>query len=893
MDHERRLKVGTRVDCLFEGDYFRGTVDEINSGERPTFRIIFDDGDVREDVPPEDLELPLEPRCPVECLFESDDAYFDGVIAKDNGDATYQVDFDDGDVLSAAPRSDIRFVSSPDGDTTPGVEESVEDQRRNIDDAMQISDAGGQTLNSEGAQRIQHGSGDDGATGDELAAGDHSPGRQGNPSSPNGLRHSADYREDGDDRDDRDDNHDENIQRYTTDSALSNSDAGQNDSQRNRDPEPEREQANTPAERSRMQKPTPGSISGTTFTPTVSNALHTHLDALAVAVPRLLVDAPPDYRLWAACHRMAALEEQLRQQEARGEAWNLPVFSEIPARHAGYSYQSGNTDHSRSPDLERVSTGAKTSQRASNVGARAGEPYFPAHAELRKVVEDLSALRMRQVALVRLCYGDASLEMVQAITDLADGYAKEGLWPQVSNHMARAANILAIDQDQRFRRNDEFAVGVAHAWRSTRTVSPGPISRFLGDPGVRENGSIGRPWEDRSACGLTFSTEDRYSNPALWCSLHPARCARLLLELFKGLRAVIGDGDNTTGQVVREDLEAFFRTNQDKTIRSATPGLVKGAQMPRSCAWGVAVDCLRQNSSSFADLNLKVMEGVQPKQAAKIRLAFQAADPANTGCAHAQVLALTVAVSETKQTVDGRTQETAQERRRSLLSVRVKLLTGRYQTHTNSLPAACRNLAEALTEVERLGLGEASGCVPVLNALTDALALTHRLHTEKSASKAKKLAQTWIQGTEGQELWKQECKRLLLECRRRLEVVPRAEIETRTRQALVAYRSKIVARELLGQGKELNTAESHLVRAWEILESRHGRMNPDVGAACISLGNLAVIRRRRDEAVDWFRRALGTFEVLHEATGLMEKAANFYSGRVEKALARRERAALL
>lgn len=45
---------------------------------------------------------------------QGDDAYFDGVIAKDNGDATYQVDFDDGDVLSAAPRRDIRLISMPD-----------------------------------------------------------------------------------------------------------------------------------------------------------------------------------------------------------------------------------------------------------------------------------------------------------------------------------------------------------------------------------------------------------------------------------------------------------------------------------------------------------------------------------------------------------------------------------------------------------------------------------------------------------------------------------------------------------------------------------------------------------------------------------------------------------
>ena len=39
-----------------------------------------------------------------------------------------------------------------------------------------------------------------------------------------------------------------------------------------------------------------------------------------------------------------------------------------------------------------------------------------------------------QVALVRLCYGEASQEMVQALCDLAEGYAKEGLWPQVGQH---------------------------------------------------------------------------------------------------------------------------------------------------------------------------------------------------------------------------------------------------------------------------------------------------------------------------------------------------------------------------------------------------------------------------------------------------------------------------
>lgn len=50
------------------------------------------------------------------------------------------------------------------------------------------------------------------------------------------------------------------------------------------------------------------------FAPTAANPLHEHLEALAVAAPRLLGEAPPDFRLSAVSYRIAALEKQLRQQ---------------------------------------------------------------------------------------------------------------------------------------------------------------------------------------------------------------------------------------------------------------------------------------------------------------------------------------------------------------------------------------------------------------------------------------------------------------------------------------------------------------------------------------------------------------------------------------------------
>lgn len=42
---------------------------------------------------------------------KGEEGYFDGVIAKDNGDGTYRVEFDDGDVEERAPRHDIRVIS--------------------------------------------------------------------------------------------------------------------------------------------------------------------------------------------------------------------------------------------------------------------------------------------------------------------------------------------------------------------------------------------------------------------------------------------------------------------------------------------------------------------------------------------------------------------------------------------------------------------------------------------------------------------------------------------------------------------------------------------------------------------------------------------------------------
>jgi hypothetical protein len=105
-----QLSVGTRVDCLFDGlEYYRGSIASCNADG--TFGIAFDDGDVLEAAPASHVLVLLPVGSRVECWFESAEEYFSGGIAADNGDATYQVHFDDGDELAAAPRRDIKLVT--------------------------------------------------------------------------------------------------------------------------------------------------------------------------------------------------------------------------------------------------------------------------------------------------------------------------------------------------------------------------------------------------------------------------------------------------------------------------------------------------------------------------------------------------------------------------------------------------------------------------------------------------------------------------------------------------------------------------------------------------------------------------------------------------------------
>ena len=119
--------------------------------------------------------------------------------------------------------------------------------------------------------------------------------------------------------------------------------------------------------------------------------------------PPTCAAAPPSARLalvLAECH---ALETTRRAHELKGEAWRSGGISP--------SFAWGADDSGSSADAPPL-------------------------------LDALIRLRMRAVALCRLCHGTAAPETLEALLDLARAYAASGLWLQAAAHAKQVVSLL-------------------------------------------------------------------------------------------------------------------------------------------------------------------------------------------------------------------------------------------------------------------------------------------------------------------------------------------------------------------------------------------------------------------------------------------------------------------
>ena len=119
--------------------------------------------------------------------------------------------------------------------------------------------------------------------------------------------------------------------------------------------------------------------------------------------PTACAAAPPSARLALVLARCHALEATRRTHELKGEAW----------RSGGIS-----------PSFSWVADARDSTSDAP------------------PLLDVLIRLRMRAVALCRLCHGTAAPDTLEALLDLARAYAASGLWLQAEAHAKRVVSLL-------------------------------------------------------------------------------------------------------------------------------------------------------------------------------------------------------------------------------------------------------------------------------------------------------------------------------------------------------------------------------------------------------------------------------------------------------------------
>lgn len=906
---------------MFDAEYYRGTVAAV--GRDGLLQVNFDDGDVRHAVPPNEAHAPLIEGVRVECCFSgSDEVYYPGTISLDRGDGTYTIAFDDGDVLEAAARRLIRLIGQPDNITNNNAPPSVEDPQLQINSPVRFSNQFQSSPVRVSGQFQPQSFGTD----PDVIASAHEISAVMLPIAPilsaqESVKEPERLEVDNVVTEDNLGYEDENFEQIVTQQTVtgmhkarlafgrlrkameggSGDDGGtEHDSDTH-----DRRGSDTVSQ----EVPEAPARLPTEYRPGVPNPRWRHIDDMADTLD-VLGQAPPDLRLSALLYRVCMLEQQLEEQENTGEAYDTssgPIPPPQPPpmppdRHPIPSPHLDAADVRQSPrNVHGDAIG--TNQSGAGVGIRSGGgiiPSFPRGREMRGVEDALLKLRMREVALVRLCYSEVSPEMAEALCGLATCYAEHGQWAQVSAHMLRGSQIITALR--------------------------------------------GRP-DSLHACGgssvLQYPTSERYLD-SITCAMSPALAGTILVEFFRILREVCIEKS-----VEKSAFVSALKESSVGGLRELGESLTKG--LPERFTWGQAVAYLRQHSAQFSDLNEKILEGGASREAlAQARAAFASVDASGDdvvrasdvsiaihtacmsmrsrrlGAAHANLPAQLRKVVEAGFTGRNADCPVAWEEIVAMmctdvaagtpggaraaqdwlcaLKVRIMLLAGRSQTATGRYPAAIENLSAALDELRREnninnnnsnvgingnnpneGIPTVKGvdplaAAPVHSAMGDLLAARHSQRATDVQKKARKMAEQWLSSDAGREVWRREARRLAEEYVMGLPPggalgatggLTRVELEHRAKEALLRHRARLYAKELdaannvgieSGQGGDLGLATDHLTRSWELLTSKLGSSHPACAAACVSLGNLCIVRCNTQEAVNWFRRALVSYK---------------------------------
>ena len=273
----------------------------------------------------------------------------------------------------------------------------------------------------------------------------------------------------------------------------------------------------------------------------------------------------------------------------------------------------------------------------------------------KKIVEG----RIRANALCRLCYGDDSLEMLKGVIDLASAYALQGMWPQVSEHMAIAAQKLitviskakkAAHKETIMRARDAAAKieCVYRVLRDHAIKNRGHIRKEVCEEMVVALGELPKVYEGPSSAP-EGEEEEEEEDPLQYPTQLVALLHGFLIRHAKGQVEKKFDARQARGACRSAKHDPFecegglltqaFADVDDEYSRPAVDngsGVSEAISLP---SWGEVVSYLRNECLLMRSWVEDMEAGLLPQVRAALYLPFQQSDGSKRGACHPAQLA--------------------------------------------------------------------------------------------------------------------------------------------------------------------------------------------------------------------------------------------------------------
>jgi hypothetical protein len=512
-------------------------------------------------------------------------------------------------------------------------------------------------------------------------------------------------------------------------------------------------------------------------------------------------------------------------------------------------YRDFNDEHCLSRELRGIDL---------NIFLQDQQEGSPSYERLctKELLEKILEGRSRAFALVRMCYGDASLPCVRADLDLAAVYSLQGGWEQAEEHVVRALQRLANIEEQEVdsvqsRQHRRAALLSAQRITTIYEALRQHVAKHGGHVAVDFVDELQRSFGDVLTTGhpdhlllphptpLLVSLRDFLSSSNSNNSNNPHNNSRLPLKHLS--QSYFHDADNA---YLGSSASANNNNNNNSNNSNNNSSSNKKS-------WGEVVRFLRSDRCPTMETYVEtVKRAILPQAKASLLLPFRLCDVAERDLAHpTQLSSALKAFPSTTKLLNGDLLSLALNRCRTVVPLVVNAHTGSVQNlHSNAvqqqsvvyeLPVTveeylalylvedrsialddafmlCKTqvltlkgvcgvnleqwalaeelLTQALQEMERLSLDSDAAACELFNAIAQMMICKHSIAAHTRKQRVKQEAEAWMLHTDdGKRAVKVQTKKLKkAENDLSAAYSGHAEFEYRAREMVLKARTKIL-----------------------------------------------------------------------------------------------------